>query len=97
MVAPEGYDPSTFGFNHSLACRGQVIWNFCRCGVCRKLASNKTGCVKTQLPDILRMSRKRDFAFRTPIMVIQTVSKTPRDFFHCGQFFSVGRPARWSI
>jgi hypothetical protein len=57
----------------------------------------KTGCVKTRLPDILPMSRKRDFAFRTPITVIQTVSKTPRDFFRCGQFFSVGRPARWSI
>jgi hypothetical protein len=48
---------------------------------------DKTGCIKTRLRDILPMSRKRDFAFRTPITVILTASKTPRDFFHCGQFF----------
>jgi hypothetical protein len=61
------------------------------------LTINKTGCVKTRLRDILPMSRKWDFAFRTPITVIQMASKTPRDFFRCGRFFSVGRPARWLI
>jgi hypothetical protein len=57
---------------------------------------NKTGCIKTWLRDISPMSKKRDFAFRTPIMVIQMASKTLRDF-SVAAIFSVGLPARRSI
>jgi hypothetical protein len=49
--------------------------------------SFKTGCIKTRLWDILPMSRKRDFAFQTPITVIQMTFETLLDFSHCGQFF----------